>query len=367
MNLEDIALVMTPEVGVKGVVHLIEVFGDAKSVFAASANDLTHKAEMREDIVRNILARKAFPAAEKEIKYCQRNSIIPIASTDAEYPSLLREIPDYPHIIYVQGNIKALSARCLSIVGTREATPYGQTVCNRLIEGLAEQVPNLCIVSGLAFGIDVAAHRAALAAGVKTIGVLANILPEVMPTQHTAVARDMLENGGALVSEMHSQTKQNGTGYISRNRIIAGLSAGCVIVESAETGGSLTTAHYADSYNRSVMAFPGRSTDRASKGTNLLIRNRKAQLVMTSNDIINEMMWDLEVNPATLRTKSPTPQLTADEAGLLGCFRSDDPLSLETLAELSCLNAGELATLLLGLELAGVVRQLPGNRYMKTV
>ena len=138
------------------------------------------------------------------------------------------------------------------MVGTRNATPYGQTMCNRLVEGLAAQVPGLCIVSGLAFGIDVAAHRAALAAGVPTVAVLANSLPEVTPAQHTAVARDILDHGGALVTELHSQTRQNGTAYIARNRIIAGLSAGCIIVESPDSGGSLVTAHCADDYDRSA-------------------------------------------------------------------------------------------------------------------
>ena len=278
---------------------------------------------------------------------------------------MLREIPDYPHVIYIKGCVEALSARCISIVGTREATPYGQTACNRLVEGLAERIPGLSVVSGLAFGIDVAAHRAALAAGVPTVAVVANPLPGVTPAQHTDVARDILARGGALVTELHSQSKQNGNFYLARNRIIAGLSAGCIVVESPDSGGSLFTAHCADSYDRTVMAVPGRITDRASAGTNHLIRNRKAQLVLTADDVIRELMWDLGENPATLRAKPPTPELTPDEAGLLGCFRTDDPLSVEALGELTGLNPGELATLLVGLELAGAVRQLPGNRYMK--
>lgn len=365
MTIEDIALQMTPGIGVKGAVHLLGLFGDARRIFAAQPEELADKAALREDAIRHIVGRTSFAAAEKEIAYCRRNSITPIASTDPEYPALLREIPDYPHVLYVMGDAAALSGRCLSMVGTRRATPYGQTMCNRLVEGLAAQVPGLCIVSGLAFGIDVAAHRAALAAGVPTVAVLANALPGIMPSQHAAVARDMLDHGGALVSELHSQTRQNGTAYLARNRIIAGLGAGCVVVESPDSGGSLVTAHYADGYDRSVMAVPGRATDGMSSGTNHLIRNRKAQLVMTADDIVRELMWDFGEEPATLRPQPPTPQLTPDEAGLLGCFRTDDPLGVETLAELSHLNPGELATLLVGLELAGAVRQLPGNRYMR--
>ena len=367
MSIEDIALQMTPGIGVKGAVHLLGVFGDAQSIFAAAPDELAGEAGLREDVVREIVRRKGFAAAEKELEHCRRHGITAIASTDPEYPALLREIPDYPHVLYIKGNTAALSARCLSMVGTRNATPYGQTMCNRLVEGLAAQVPGLCIVSGLAFGIDVAAHRAALAAGIPTVAVLANSLPGVMPTQHTAVARDILDHGGALVTELHSQTRQNGTAYIARNRIIAGLSAGCIVVESPDSGGSLVTAHCADDYDRSVMAVPGRVTDRMSAGTNHLIRNRKAQLVLTADDIVRELMWDLGAEPATLRPKPATPQLTPDEAGLLGCFRTDDPLSHATLSELSGLDPGELATLLVGLELAGAVRQLPGNRYMKLI
>lgn len=365
MTIEDIALQMTPGIGVKGAVHLLETFGDARSIFAASVDELVGKAELRPEIARQLLRRQGFPAAAREIEYCQRNNIRIIASSDPEYPPLLREMPDYPSVLYVQGNIEALTLHCLSMVGTRQATPYGQSMCSRLVDGLAERLPGLCIVSGLAFGIDIAAHRAALAAEVPTIAVLANALPGVTPVQHAGVARDILAHGGALVTELHSQSKQNGNFYLARNRIIAGLSAGCVIVESPDSGGSLFTAHCADAYNRTVMAVPGRATDRSSAGTNHLIRNRKAQLVMSADDIIRELMWDLGEDPETFRPQAPTPELTPNEQRVLKLFPSSDPLPLETLVEQSRMNPGELAALLIGLELSGAIRQLPGNRYMK--
>ena len=365
MTLEDIALQMTPGIGVKGAVHLLEHFGSAARIFAASADELTEGAGLRPDIARQLLQHKAFAAAEREIAYCRRHGIAVVASTDSGYPPLLRETPDYPAVLYIKGNAEALTARCLTLVGTRRATPYGQAMCDRLVGELAERVPGLCIVSGLAFGIDIAAHRAALTAGIPTVAVLANALPEVTPAQHTAIARDIVEHGGALVTELHSQTRQNGSFYVARNRIIAALSAGCIVVESPDSGGSLLTAHCADSYDRTLMAVPGRATDPMSSGTHHLIRNRKAQLVMTADDVIRELMWDLGTDPATLRPKPATPELTRDEAGLLTCFRTDDPLSSETLGELTGLDPGELASLLIGLELAGAIRQLPGNRYMK--
>lgn len=364
MTIEDIALQMTPGIGVKGAAHLLETFGDARSIFAASADELVQRAEIRPDLAREILRRQGFAPAEREMAYCRRNHIEIIASTDPDYPPLLRETPDFPAVLYVMGERRVLSQRCLTIVGTRQATPYGQTMCNRLIDGLAERVPRLCIVSGLAFGIDVAAHRAALAAKVPTVAVLANALPGVSPAQHAGVARDILAEGGALVTELHSQSKQKGNFYLARNRILAGLSAGCIVVESPDSGGSLFTAHCADSINRTVMAVPGRATDRSSAGTNHLIRNRKAQLVLSADDVIRELMWDLGEDPATFRPSAPTPELTAGETQLLGHF-TDDPVDLETLAARSGLDPGELAALLVGLELSGAIRQLPGNRYMK--
>ena len=364
MTIEDIALQMTPGIGVKGAVHLLETFGDARSIFAASADELVQRAEIRPDLARPILRRQGFAPAERELEYCRKNGIEAIASTDPDYPPLLREMSDYPPVLYIKGDRKALTERCLSMVGTRKATPYGQAMCNRLVEGLAERIPKLCIVSGLAFGIDVASHRAALAAKVHTVAVLANALPAVTPAQHAGVARDILAQGGTLVTELHSQSRQNGNFYLARNRIIAGLSAGCVIVESPDSGGSLFTAHCADGCNRTVMAVPGRITDPMSAGTNHLIRNRKAQLVTSADDIIRELMWDLGEDPASFRPSAPTPELTGDESRLLELF-DNDPVSLETLAVRSGTNPGELAALLVGLELSGAIRQLPGNRYMK--
>ncbi len=367
MTIEDIALTMTPGIGVKGAVHLLECFGDARHIFAASEEQLTARAELRPDVARAVVRRLGFAAAEREWSYCLKHGIAAVASTDPDYPPLLREIPDYPHILYVRGNVAALSMRCVSFVGTREATPYGQRMCCELVRGLAERVPGVCIVSGLAFGIDVAAHRAALAAGARTVAVVANALPEVTPAQHESVARDIVEAGGAIVSELHAQVKQKGTFYLARNRIIAALSAGTVVVESPCAGGSLMTAHCADGYDRSVMAVPGRAVDAASRGTNLLIRNKKAQLVLSAEDIVSELMWDLGPDGVGPRPKSRTPELTAAEAGLLACFRSSDPVSTEELGSLCGLGAGEMSVLLLGLEMAGAVRQLPGNRYIRLI
>ena len=324
MAIDDIALTLVPGLGVKGVVHLLEVFGTAQAIFAASADELAGRAELRPDVARSIAARKSHPEAERELRHCRRHGITPLASTDDAYPALLREIPDYPHVLYIKGNAEVLSQRCLSMVGTRRISTYGQRLCDELVRGLT-RIPQVVVVSGLAFGVDVACHRAALAAGIPTVGVLANPLPDVTPAQHTSVALDMIEQGGALISELHSQSKQRGTFYLARNRIIAGLSAGTVVIESPASGGSLATAHYADGYDRTVMAPPGRTTDANSFGTNSLIRNRKALLIRSADDIAEELQWEFALSRDEKTAPAPTPELTAEEREVLSLLGDEPP------------------------------------------
>lgn len=365
MQLEDLALSFTPGLGSKGVAHLLACFGSAERIFAAGEEALRKAAHLREEAVRNLLHRSGMRAAEQEWAYCQKHGIVPLASTDLDYPALLREIDDFPHILYGMGNLDALHGPCLSVVGTREYSPYGERVCGYLIRTLAERVPDLVIVSGLAFGIDSICHRLALECGLRTVAVVANPLPRITPSQHSRLGEEILHSGGAIVSELPSSTKQNGSYFVPRNRIIAGLSEGTLLIESAASGGSLLTAQFADGYNRVVMAVPGRVGDRTAQGTNTLIRNRKAQMVLSAEDIIQELMWDLRPGRVEPATREELPPLTADEEGLLGCFRSDDPLTLAELKELTALDTGALTALLVGLELSGEVRQLPGNRYEK--
>lgn len=325
MEIEDIALAFTPGLGVKGCVHLLETFGSARGIFTATAEELTGKAELRPDIARSILARDGFGAAEKEMAHCRRHGITPVASTDENYPPLLREIPDYPHVIYVQGDPTALCGTMISMVGTRGRTSYGERMCRELVAGLAERVHGLCVVSGLAFGIDGDCHRAALACGAATVAVLANALPGVTPSAHASLAREILASGGALVTELHSRTRQNGSFFLARNRIIAALSAGTIVVESGSTGGSLVTAQYADSYDRTVMAVPGRATDTMSAGTNTLIRNRKAQLILTAADVIREMGWDLARRLRLHRRPGRPWSLRAMSGACSGAFAATTP------------------------------------------
>lgn len=364
-TIDDIALSMQAHIGVRGVVHLLRTFGSAEAVYTASLDELVGRAELQESLAREILARKTHKAADRELAYCARHGIEAVASTEENYPSLMRETDDYPHVLYIKGSVEVLNSLTLSMVGTRHISQYGVTMCERLVEGLSRRLPRLAIVSGLAFGVDVNCHRAAIRHGLPTVAVVANALPAVTPTQHTAFAREIVDEGGAIVTELHSQTKQNGRYYIPRNRLIAAMSGGTVVVESGASGGSLHTAAMADGYNRTLMAVPGRITDMTSEGCNALIRNRKAALVTSADDIVAEMGWDLHEQECLPSASEPVIELSRDEAGLFSLIGDSDPISIVQLQELTALDMGTLSTLLLNLELAGAIRQVPGKMYLR--
>ena len=364
-TIDDIALSMQSRIGVRAVVHLVRTFGSAEAVYAASVDELVGRAELQESVAREIVARKTHKAADRELTYCARHGIEPIASTEKAFPALMLETDDYPHVLYIKGNVEALGGLTLSMVGTRHISQYGVTMCERLVEGLSRRVPQLAIVSGLAFGVDVNCHRAAVRHHLPTVAFVANALPAVTPAQHTAFAREIVDEGGAIVTELHSQTKQNGRYYIPRNRLIASISGGTVVVESGASGGSLHTAAMADSYNRVVMAVPGRITDMSSEGCNALIRNRKAALITSADDIVSEMGWDLHEPDCLPSASEPVIELSRDEAGLLSLIGASDPISTARLQELTALDTGALAALLLNLELAGAIRQVPGQMYIR--
>lgn len=365
-TIDDIALTLHPKLGKRGAVHLLGEFGTAEAVYAASVDELVGRAELREDIARSIVAHISHRQAEKELKYCRRSGIGIMASTDADYPEAMRDASDYPHVLYIIGNREALRGPMLTMVGTRRISQYGVTMCDRLVSGLAERLPSLVIVSGLAFGVDVNCHRAAVRHGLSTVGVVANALPDITPAHHKAFARDMIERGGAVVSELHSQTKQNGRLYIERNRIMAAMSRGTVVVEAPVRSGSLSTVSFADGYQHTVMAVPGRVGDKNSEGCNALIANRRAQLVTAADDIVREMMWDVHEPACRPACKmAERPEAEGDAANVLECFGGAASLSEEELSAASGFDTGRLAVALLELELLGAVRRAPGNMYVK--
>lgn len=365
MNADDIALTLEYGLGPKSVAWLLEVFGTAGAVYSASPAELVRRGGLREQMAERLPRKEYHKQAEKELDRIKKLGLTAIASTDPEYPPLMREMDDCPHVIYVRGNAGALAAANVSMVGTRRISQYGQAMCDRLVAQLAERVPGLGIVSGLAFGVDVHCHRAAIRYGSPTVAVIANALPDVTPAQHTDIARDIVDRGGAVISEYHSNSRQTGDFYIARNRIVAGLSEGTVIVEADHKSGSLHTARFALDYNRQLMAVPGRATDEAAFGTNNLIKTDRAQMVCSGEDIIRTLGWDVRF-PEVGRKTAKTVDVSGDAQGLLKCFAGGDAVAVDRLCEITALGHAALAPILLELEFAGAVRRLPGGMYEKT-
>ena len=295
MLIDDIALTMHPEVGCRTVIHLLEHFGSAEQVYAATEQELCREAGLKPAVARSILNRETHLRAQKEWEFVTRRRLRVLTSNSAAYPVRLRECGDYPHVLYVSGDLDFNRGHWLSVVGTRKMTSYGSRMCETMIGELAQRVPDLVIVSGLAYGVDVAAHRAALKYGVPTVGVLGHPITRIYPPAHTDTARRMVLQGGAVLSEFASDEEPSRAGFVQRNRVIAGLSEGTLIVESAARGGSLITADMADGYHRTLMAIPGRVGDLYSEGTNRLIRTLKAQMVCGGQDILEAMNWDVDL------------------------------------------------------------------------
>lgn len=365
MILDELALTFVSDLGSRGVVHLMDIYDSAEAIYAQKEYNLVVCAELRRDIATRITQKAGYAEAERELAYCQKQGIKVTSYLDNDYPPLLREAADRPHVVYSVGNIEALqSPHILSVVGTRRISAYGESVCAKFIPELAEMFPDLVVVSGLAFGCDAAAHRAALATGVRTVGVVANKLPDITPAQHRNLAKDMIENGGAIITELSSQSKQNGSYYIPRNRIIAGVAEGVLVVESPANGGSLSTAKAADAYSRTIMAVPGRITDSRSEGTNHLIKSNVAQLVTSARDIATALGWDI---PGAMPEKIhfAPHQVTPKERAVYNVVaESSDGLTIDKIAELTALSVSEISSILLNMELSGYMRQLPGKIYV---
>ena len=278
---------------------------------------------------------------------------------DADYPRRLKQAEDAPVILFVNGNVEFDTAHMVSIVGTRTPTEQGKRLCVELVEGLKEC--KATIVSGLAYGIDIVAHRTALKNDMPTIGCVAHGLDKLYPGEHAATAKEMVKHG-ALVSELTSGSPFAPGNFPARNRVIAGLSDCTIVVESGPKGGSLITTDIASSYDREVFAFPGRPTDPRSEGCNKLIQQNKAALVNNAKDVITLMEWLPKKKKAPVQA-ALFAELMPDEQSLVDIIRTSGSIHIDELCAQSKWAQGKVAGLLLNMEFNGVVRSLPGKVY----
>lgn len=312
-------------------------------------------------LIASITDRKVLTAAEKELAYVRKHKLRMLFYLDVDYPQRLKQAPDAPVLLFLKGNADPDAQRMVAIVGTRTPTAHGKRTCEELVEGLKEV--NATIVSGLAYGIDIVAHRTAVRERMPTIASVAHGLDKLYPGEHAATAKDMLEHGG-LVSELPSGSPFAPGNFPARNRIIAGLADCTVVVESGPKGGSLITAGIANSYDRDVFAFPGRASDPQSEGCNRLIQRNEAALVTSAKDVITLMEWQPRPRRKVAEQVSLFPGLQPDEQLLVDIIRSQGRIGIDDLCAQSRMAQGKAAGLLLALEFAGVVRSLPGKMYV---
>ncbi len=306
------------------------------------------------------------PRAEEELAYDESHGIRAICLNDDDYPARLKECPDAPLMLFYKGTADLNARRIINIVGTRHATPYGEDLIRRFVADLGMLCPGIVVVSGLAYGIDICAHRHALRNGVETIGVLAHGLDDLYPPHHRDVANEMVKQGG-LLTEFMTRTNADKLNFVRRNRIIAGISDACVLVESAAKGGGLITTRISKDYYRDVFAFPGPVGAVYSEGCNRLIRDNGAALITSADDFVKAMRWDDDAKVVAARqagiARTLFPELTDDERKIVDVLRQTNDLQLNIISVKTALPMGTLASLLFGLEMKGVVKPYAGGTY----
>ena len=308
----------------------------------------------------------AMKRADFELHYMQEHSIRGLVLGDDDYPQRLCECPDAPLVLYYKGNCDLNQTKIVSIVGTRQMTVYGQDLIRHFVSDLKRHCSNVLIVSGLAYGVDIYAHREALSNGYETVGVLAHGLDQIYPYRHHETAAEMVNHGG-LLTEFMSQTNADKPNFVRRNRIVAGMADATVLVESAAKGGGLITCEIAQSYDRSVFAFPGNVGSEFSKGCNNMIRDNVAGLISNANDFVVAMGWQDEA----LRKQAMAdgiernlfPDLSAEEQKVVSLLQQTNNLQLNILSVKTGIPIGQLTALLFQLEMKGVVKPLAGGTY----
>lgn len=369
-TLYDIALAMLLHISLQDKHRLLQAIGSAEGIYQMRHNLRDAIPDASERLQREVMMMEGYlRKAEDELRFIEKGRIKPLSVTSEDYPTRLKSCPDAPTLLYYYGNTPLNAMHVVSIVGTRQITPYGKDLCATFVKELSQLLPDTLIISGLAYGVDIHSHRAALNNGLPTVGVVAHGLDQIYPRMHRDTAITMAQNGG-LLTEYPSGTAIDRRNFVERNRIVAGMCDALVVVESAAKGGSLITAALACDYSREVFAFPGRTTDTYSEGCNRLIRNQQAQLVTTADAFVRQMGWNTEIERqqalVTGIQQDMFPTLTSDEQSIMNALKPTDGTSINTLALATGINISMLSSLLFGMEMKGLVVKLGANNYRKT-
>ncbi len=357
-----IALCLIPNIGPVTAKNLIAYTGSVTAPFKETKPSLMKIPGVGEFGANQILKHKtsALIKADSEIKFIEKHQIETIFYLDNNYPKLLKHCNDAPLILFGKGNFN-FNEKIISIIGTRKATPAGKENCERLIYDLKKLGHNPVIISGLAYGIDICAHKAALKNKLQTVAVLGHGLDRIYPSVHKDVAREILLQG-SILTEYMSYSLYERQNFLQRNRIIAGMSSAVVVIESAARGGSLTTASIANSYNREVFAFPGRISDKYSEGCNKLIKQNKACLIESAKDIEYILGWKKK-KELTNKQNFLFHELSDNEKIIVNILKKIQKPAIDLIFKESKMTMAKVSATLLELEFKDVVRSLPGKIY----
>ena len=358
--LYQLALTLVPNIGDVHAKVLVQQFGDAASIFKAKQSSLEKIEGIGEVRAKSIKSFNDFHLAETELRFIEKYKITPLFLTDEDYPKRLLNCYDSPTLLFFKGTVDLNASKILAIVGTRSNTEYGKAFTEKLVNDLSAQ--NIVIVSGLAFGIDAVAHKAALKNSLPTIGVVGHGLNKIYPSQHASLAKEMIAAGGGILTEFFHDTQPDKHNFPLRNRIVAGMSDATILVETATQGGSMITAKLADGYNRDVFAVPGRTIDKVSSGCNHLIKYNKAILLTDADELLDVMGWK-ETKAKAKKQRELFIELSREEENILQLLQAKDSLHIDEINAASGLSSSTVAAAILNLELQGVVQTQPGKMY----
>ena len=355
-----LALMRAEGIGDISAKKLLSHFGLAENIFKASKKELDKVFRITQNSIAEIHNKTTFKAAENEVLFLEKNRLKIYFYQDENYPDRLKHCADAPVLLFGSGNINLENTKILSIVGTRNITAYGTSFCKKFVEDLA--VLNPVIVSGFALGTDICAHLSALENNLQTVGVLAHGLNQIYPKSHKKYIRQMEENGGFL-TEFWSDSNPDKENFVRRNRIVAGLSDATIVIESAAKGGSLITANLANDYSREVFAVPGKTTDTYSQGCNNLIKTQRANLLSSVADLVYMLNWDVKPKKQKTVQKQLFVSLNEEQQKIYDYLFKNQKEQLDSIARDCNIPIYKTASVLLDMELKGVIRPLPGKQF----
>jgi DNA processing protein len=359
--LYQLALTQVPQIGCVHAKLLIQQFQTAEAIFKARRAELEKTEGIGSVRARCIKTFNDFAPLEKEIAFIEKYKIKPLFINQPAYPQRLLHCYDSPTMLFYRGNANLNAARIVAIIGTRNNSAYGKHLTQQLVQELAAY--DALVVSGLAFGIDAIAHKSALNHHLQTVGVLAHGLDSLYPSEHTSLAKDMIKQGGGLLTEYYSDITAEKHHFPIRNRIVAGMSDAVIVVETGIKGGSMITAELANGYNRDVFAFPGKVTDAKSAGCNALIKNNKAVLLTETQELAEMLGWSAPAPKNIQPQKELFVTLNAEEKTIVDILNEKQPVHIDELNLRCGFSISSIAAAILNLELQNIVQALPGKMY----